>query len=255
MLIRISLIVALIAGLAVGGLNFVKVKEKITTLQENLRTQTARADKAETDLANTKKELDKTVVDLKQTKATLEATTAERDTAVAKATAETTRADKLSEDLTKTRSERDDAQSQLAAYKATGMDPPAIIAAGKVIKGLQDALAGSQEENKVLGQKIKKLDNELAKYQPNAPPVLLPAALKGKVIVSDPKWKFVLLNVGENQGLLERGELLVNRNGKLVAKVKISSVQKDRSVANVMPGWELGEVLEGDSVIPAYPAS
>ena len=73
--------------------------------------------------------------------------------------------------------------------------------------------------------------------------------------MTDPKWKFVVLNVGEDQGLLKDGELLVNRDGRLVAKVRVSSVQKDRSVANVMPGWELGEVLEGDQVIPAYPES
>jgi hypothetical protein len=40
-----------------------------------------------------------------------------------------------------------------------------------------------------------------------------------------------------------------------VAKVRVSKVQKDRSVANIMPGWQLGEVLEGDQVIPAHPAS
>ena len=40
--------------------------------------------------------------------------------------------------------------------------------------------------------------------------------------------------------------MLVNRNGKLVAKVIIRSMQKDRSIANVMPGWEVGAVMEGD---------
>jgi hypothetical protein len=55
--------------------------------------------------------------------------------------------------------------------------------------------------------------------------------------------------------VLERGELLVNRNGRLVAKVVVRSVQKDRCIANVLPGWELGEVMEGDLVIPAHPAS
>jgi len=75
------------------------------------------------------------------------------------------------------------------------------------------------------------------------------------VLVTDPKWNFVVLNIGEDQGVLERGELLVNRDGKLVAKVIVRSVQKDRSIANVMPGWELGEVMEGDQVIPAHPAS
>ena len=40
MLIRISLIVAIIAGLAVGALNFTMVKGKVTTLQANLKTET-----------------------------------------------------------------------------------------------------------------------------------------------------------------------------------------------------------------------
>ena len=84
--------------------------------------------------------------------------------------------------------------------------------------------------------------------------VELPATLVGKVLVTDPKWDFVVLNVGEDQGALSNGELLVSRDGKLVAKVKITSVQKDRSIANIVPGSKLGEVLEGDKVIPAYPA-
>jgi len=39
-LIRISLFIAIAAALAVGGLNFFKVKEKITGLQQNLDTET-----------------------------------------------------------------------------------------------------------------------------------------------------------------------------------------------------------------------
>lgn len=85
--------------------------------------------------------------------------------------------------------------------------------------------------------------------------VPLPPGLRGKVLVSDPKWNFVVINVGEDQGVLEQGELLVNRDGKLVAKVKVRTVQKDRSIANIIPGWQLGEVVEGDQVIPAHPAS
>jgi hypothetical protein len=79
--------------------------------------------------------------------------------------------------------------------------------------------------------------------------------LAGKIVVADPKWEFVILNVGQDQGVLTHGELLVNRNGKLVAKLRVLSVDKNRSVANVIPGWKIGEPLEGDQVIPAYPAS
>jgi hypothetical protein len=255
MLIRISLIVAILAGLAVGILNFVKVKEKITTLQANLETETKAHQEFLAKYTATEKSLAKTNAVLKQTIATLEATTAEKDKAQTDLAAQTKRADKLNDDLTKTRQERDSAQQDLAAYKATGLTPERISGIDKEFKKLQDTVVGMQEENKVLGQKLKKTENELARYKEPEKFVFLPASLKGKVLVTDPKWNFVVLNVGENQGVLEYGELLVNRNGKLVAKVVVRTVHKDQSVANVLPGWELGEVMEGDQVIPAHPAS
>ncbi|HEY5481461.1 MAG TPA: hypothetical protein VIL39_08280 [Verrucomicrobiae bacterium] len=255
MLIRISLIVAIIAGLAVGGLNFVKVKEKITTLQANLKEQTDGRQKAETELASTKKDLGKRTAELKQTKAELEVATAAKEKADADLAAQTKRADKLTEDLTKTRQERDTAQQDLAAYKVTGVTPQQIVRMNKEFKALQDSIAVAETENKVLMQKVKKLETELLVYRDPNFFVPLPSGLKGKVLVADPKWNFVVLNIGEDQGVLERGELLVNRNGLLVAKVVVRSVQKDRSIANVLPGWELGQVMEGDQVIPAHPAS
>ena len=112
-----------------------------------------------------------------------------------------------------------------------------------------------QAENKLLGKNLAKTTAALERYTNKEKPVYLRADLKGKVLVADPKWNFVVLNVGEDQGVLEFGELLVNRNGRLVAKIVVRSVQKDRSIANVMPGWELGQVMEGDLVIPAHPAS
>jgi F0F1-type ATP synthase membrane subunit b/b' len=255
MLIRISLILAIVAGLAVGVLNFVTVKNKINTLQTNLADTTQKKEAAEASLKKTRSDLEKTVTELTQTKATLETTTAERDAAVAKADTQEKLANQLSSDLAKTKTERDAAQSDLAAYRATGFTAPQVLALGKTLKATQDDLDALRGENKVLGQKIASLNNELSFYRDKDYVVELPASLKGSIVVSDPKWDFVILNVGQDQGVLPRGELLVNRDGKLVAKVRVTSVQKNRSVANVIPGWKLGEVLEGDQVIPAHPAS
>ena len=255
MLIRISLIVAIVAGLAVGVLNFIKVKEKITTLQADLKRETDFHIEFENKYNVAQKDLDKTTAELKQTKTTLEATTQAKEQAEAELAAQTKRADKLTEDLNKTRQERDSAQAELAAYKATGVTPQQILGMNKEFNALKDSLAVADTENKILLQKLKKVETELAVYRDPTFFVPLPAGLKGKVLVADPKWNFVVLNVGEDQGVLERGELLVNRNGRLVAKVVVRSVQKDRSIANVLPGWELGEVMEGDLVIPAHPAS
>ena len=256
MLIRISLILAILLGLAVTGLNVSMVKEKITTLQTNLKNETDAHQKFETQYNQTRSDLEKTNAVLKATQETLKATQEEKERAVADAAAQQKRADKLNEDLTKTRKERDDAQADLAAYKATGMTAQQVASANKEIKRLQNTVVSMDTENKILLQKVRKTENELAIYTKqdyHGPD--LPASLKGKVLVTDPKWNFVVLNVGEDNGVLKYGEFLVNRNGKLVAKVRVSSVEKDRSVANVVPGWQLGELMEGDLVIPAHPAS
>jgi type II secretory pathway component PulC len=84
---------------------------------------------------------------------------------------------------------------------------------------------------------------------------MLRSDLKGRILAVDPKWNFVVLNIGGDQGVLNDGEMLVSRDGKLVAKVIVRSVQKDRSIANIVPGWQLGDVIEGDEVTPAHPAS
>jgi hypothetical protein len=255
MLIRISLIVAIIAGLAVSGLNFLKVKEKITTIQQQREDERSAKVQAQTELASTKKDLEKTTADLKTTKANLETATAEREKAQADLASMTKKADRLTEERDKVTKERNDAQADLAAYVGTGLKPEQILAMNKQFKDLQAALDASTDEKKLLGQKITRLQTELDRYVNPEKPVFLPASLTGKVLVTDPKWNFVVLNIGLDQGVKEYGELLVNRNGKLVAKVIIRSAQKDRCIANVMPGWQLGEVMEGDQVTPAHPES
>lgn len=255
MLIRISLIVAIIAGLAVGALNFTMVKGKVTTLQADLKTQTEGRATAENSLRTTKKNLENTTAQLSQTNFALVLSWTERDKAFADRDVAVKRAADVSEKLAKTTKERDDAKDELAAFQSAGLTPAQVVALGKDLKASQADLAGAHEENLLLAKKIEKLKYELAKYGPTKPVVLLPDTIKGKVVVTDPKWDFVIVDVGENQGVLQDGELLISRGGKLVAKVIVTSIQKDRCIANVLPGWKLAEVLEGDQVIPAHPAS
>ena len=255
MLIRISLIVAIIAGLAAVAITFIPggVKEKIVTLQTDRETQKTDKETAQRDLKKTRADLATTTADLKQTKTTLEATSTERDTAVAEADKQSKRAGKLDEDLKKAIGERDTAQENLAAYKATGVEPKQILAMVSDMKDMQRNLAAVQKTNSQQVVRIDSLTAELDRFMHPDKHILLPASLKGLVRVVDPKWNFVVLNIGEDQHLKNRGELLVNRNGKLVAKIQVSDMQKDRAIANVMAGWEVGEVMEGDQVIPAWP--
>jgi len=254
MLIRISLILAIVAGIAVGVINFTKIKTNITELRTHLQEQTDRADKAERELASTKKKLDATVAELTQTKKDLDDTKKQLDVASAKVNDLTQKSDKLTADLADTQKQLTDANIELEKYHSAFPTVQAAVNASKYVKEMEDKVAAIEDEKKVLQRQLVRVQNELDVYKNPERPVPLPANMVGKVLVADPKWDFVVLSVGSDQGALERGEMLVNRDGKLVAKVKITSVQKDRCIANVMPGWKMGEVLEGDQVIPAHPA-
>lgn len=255
MLIRISLIIAIIAGLAAGALNFIKVKEKIETLATERNEWHGKYDTTYAELTSTKADLDKTSKDLKQTQETLAATSKERDNAVAEADKQIKKATDLAGKLTTTTEERDTARAELAAYVGTGYKPEQISALGKQIDQTQKALEAMADEKKILERALTRKSAELDRILGKSETIEMPAKLQGKIVVSDPKWEFVVINVGEDEGVLPYGELLVSRDGVLVAKVIVRDVQKGRSIANLMPGWKLSDVAEGDLVIPAHPAS
>jgi hypothetical protein len=255
MLIRISLIVAIVAALAAGTLNIFQVRDKINTLISQRDDEHKNRVAAETDRDNTKKELAKTKDVLTQTQQELTDTKTQRDKAVAEADTQIKRATDLSDKLTKKTQEFNDSQAQLAAYAATSLTPDQVMSLSKTLKNTQTALDVAKEENIVLQRTVGRLNNQLAGFVGTNYVVKLRANLKGKIVAIDPKWDFVVLNIGEDQGVLEDGEMLVSRDGKLVAKVIVRSIQKGHSIANVVPGWRLGDMVEGDEVTPAHPAS
>ena len=256
MLMRICLIVAILAALGAGTLNILQVRQKINTLMSQRDDYHTQLTQTQATLATTKQNLATTQKNLADTQKQLADAQAARKKAEDTAAAQTKRADDLNAQLTKATQDRDAAQADLAAYKATGKSPQDVLQLVALIKQDQDTIAAINDEKKVLARNLLRVQNQLNELiGTNNFIVKLPADLKGQVVVVDPRWDFVVLNIGDEQGVLQDGELLVSRNGKLVAKVIVRAVEKDRCVANVMPGWKLGEVFEGDVVTPAHPAS
>ena len=230
-------------------MNLVYVKDKITTTIKQRDDYHHTAD-TETALHRKFEKLAKdTQTKLDATNAALVAMTGERDKLQADNEDLTKRNTSLTENLKKTTAERDAAQNELAAWNALGIplkNIKATLASLKTVTEERDAIA---EEKKILSKKVKDLQAENDFLTGREPEVKLPLGLKGKVLVADPRYEFVVLDIGSQQGVLENGRLLINRNGKLIAKVQVKSVQQDRSIANVMPGWKLGEIMEGDQVL------
>jgi hypothetical protein len=256
MLMRISLIVAILAALAAGTLNVLQVRSHITTLISERDDYHTQLTDTQGKLAKTQRDLDTTRSTLAQTQQQLADSQAAQKKAETLAAAQQKRADDLSDKLAKATQDRDAAQAELASYKATGKSPDEILKLIALIKQDQDTIAAINAEKAVLARNLLRVQNQLNELLGSENYVVkLRADLKGQVVVVDPKWDFVVLNIGDEQGVLQDGEMLVSRNGKLVAKVIVRTVEKDRSIANIMPGWKLGDVFEGDQVTPAHPAS
>ena len=255
MLLRISLIVAILAGLGAGVVSYLEVSDKIPALTKQRDDEhTAKVNEIAAH-SKTKSELAKTKNELVQTQQELADTKSDRDKAVARADQQTQLAAGLTDKLGKVTQERDDAQNSLAAYKATDLTPEQVFKLSKDLKNARAEIEVVNGEKVVLLHTIGRLTNELAKYIGPDNVVKLRADLRGKILAVDPKWDFVVLDIGEDQGIISEGELLVSRQGKLVGKVVVRSVQKDRSIANLVPGWKMGDMIEGDEVSPAHPAS
>ncbi len=255
MLLRISLIIAIIAGLAAGALSYIQATDKIPALIAQRDDQKKAKD---TEIAAHKKttsELKKTAAELASTQSELADTKADRDKALAKADAQAKRADDLNVKLVKVTQDKEAAENDLTAYKSSGLTPDQVSKLNKTIKDANAQIFAINSEKALLKRSLDRANSELDKYRTPDSFVKLRADLHGKILVVDPKWDFVVLDVGEDQGVISDGELLVSRSGKLVAKVVVRSVQRDRCIANILPGWKLGDPIEGDEVTPAHPAN
>jgi hypothetical protein len=220
-----------------------KVRQKIVSLDSQLKRETAERQLAE-------KSLHQTADKLGEMSRNLDATREAFAQASIEAQTQHKRASKLAADLTVASNNLHGAKTYLARYQATGMEPEEIVHSYAKLKSLQLALEATQQEQAMLERKLRRIEQQSR----NSDDILLPPNLKTRILAYDPKWQFVVLDNGSEQGLIQNAELLVGREGRFVGMLKVRSVQKNRSIGNLVSGEQLGHILEGDFAIPAHPA-
>jgi len=248
MLLRICLILTIVAGLATAYLAFFPVKEIIQTTRDarddfhnKLTAETTAHNKTKKELATTKANLEKTTAELTQTKTDLEAANT-KNTELDKQNAD------LTDKLTKMTARADDDEARLEQWRLLPA-PEAIRGMMKDLEQARKTIATYTKENRILAANLRDLQAKWDNIFGSDVPPPMPTGLKGTVLAVDPKYDFVVLNIGDDQGAKQRGELMVERQGKLIGKVRISSVEKDRCVATIMPAWKRGQIMEGDVVL------
>lgn len=74
---------------------------------------------------------------------------------------------------------------------------------------------------------------------------------RGRVMAVNPGWGFAVLSIGDKQGAAANKIMIVGRGGQAIGKVKITSVETNQSIADIIPGsFVKGSYVEpGDEVI------
>ena len=70
--------------------------------------------------------------------------------------------------------------------------------------------------------------------------------LEGRILAVNPAWNFVVLSLGDKNGVVNNAELLVKRGTQLIGKVRVTSVEPSTSIADIVAN----SVPQGASIAP-----
>ena len=224
--------------------HLVELKDKEKKVTEELGKEKAERTKQETRARGAEQERDGFKSDLDASKK------AEMD-AIAAAKVEKDKAVAAAQETNKAKQESAAEMAKSVEYadlRSKGLTPDIIRNIATALPQKTNELNTLKIEQRVLMTQHIKASGELQSFLNPKGAVALPS-LSGKVTAVDPKWDFVILDMGANHGLLKNGELSISREGKLVARVKVSRVETDYAIANVMRGFKISEIKEGDAVL------
>ena len=245
------LIAAIVISLATAGIGYVnhgkladtaadlaQTKTSLTTSQNGLKTAQAAQKKAEETLKLTEAEKVKLAEDLLTAQG--EAKTAADGLAAA----------------TKTGAEKDakitDLEKQLADKGVTqpgssNVPDPQIATLTQRVQELEASLTSANDQNKTLTTQL----TDLKTQNENRVKGLAKKGLEGRILAVNPAWNFVVLSVGDKQGVSNNAEMLIKRSGQYLGKVRITSVEPSTSIADIVANTlpEGVAVQPGDSVI------
>jgi hypothetical protein len=250
--------IALALMVATAALGFL-AKGNIDKLQSTLKEKSSSLTKTQGDLQTSKNDLKKsneerdaantkaeeTAKNLDQSKKDLDTAKGELDTAKTSVTGLTADLAKANEELEKLR--------KPAVAGGPSEDPRIAPLQAEV----QTAKAEAAEAKKVLDLTIAQgKENEIklaeaTKRERDREKGITRKGLQGRILAVNGGWNFVVLSVGDKQGVMVNSPLLVVRGGTPVARLRITSVEPSTSIADVIPGSVARGVTvqPGDTVI------
>ena len=109
-------------------------------------------------------------------------------------------------------------------------------------------LRAEVERLEAIEQKYIKLTGQPSDTGTGKGPAQLNPNIEGEVLSVNKEWNFIILSLGAGE-VFKNAELLVSRQGQFIARVVVTSVSDNISVAEILPGTQQAPVQKNDRVL------
>jgi len=252
LLLRIALILTIVAGAGIIITGWGLRSSVKKGLEKNLEEQKSTNNQLTAEAAKQKKAAETAQASEKTMAGQLKETTTElenKKTALQNQENRTREVEGKLSDISKDLSNK---QAEIDKYTKSLPPGMTIDQVNDKLKEYQEQFTTLEQEKKVLNEQLVKLDGEkksLEEQARNRREGKLPPGLTGHILAVNDEWNFVVMDIGAKEGVIENVNMIVYRNGALIGKVKITSVEPSVSIADILPEWKQGEIQEGDTVI------
>lgn len=128
----------------------------------------------------------------------------------------------ITEDIQRMKKEKLEFEAQAEAKKKE------VIAEEAKVAGIQ----------KRLDDVVHKIEDRRKNFERNS--------LTSRIVAVNDDWGFVVIDVGDSTGLTQDTKLIVTRGALTVGKVSVMSVEKNHTLASIVPG----AVINGNAIMP-----
>ena len=235
---KVLLYASIAVTLATTALGFIN-KGKLSTTKDELASSQQVVQQKTAAIEQAQKEL-------KTANGTIETVTAEKAQALSQV-------ETLKTDLEKNKTQVADLTTQIAAKttEVTEIDAKLKEAEAKLAAATPGTATPTTETSAADQIKIQELETLVTKYQSdlNASHTQLEALVKekndrmalkmrngleGRILAVNQAWNFVVLNLGDKNGVVGNAEMLIKRGNQLVGKVRVTSVEPSTSIADIV---------------------
>jgi hypothetical protein len=215
------------------------------TLDAKLKEVAAKAEVQYSRLNDTRVGLDQTRGTLNATSNTLVST--EKDLSQTKDTLK-----KTEDNLTAANKDIDEKKTRISDLETekTALESDVNQKKDEIVK-LTDKLSDKESQLEATKRFVEKLQKDLASMmhgfsESNAPP----PGLQGRIVVVNTNWNFVVMDMIPEGRMIPLSDLTVQRNDKLVGKIRVSEVLAEQRFAfgEILMDWQQMPVAKGDYV-------